>query len=108
VENAFQELIGRVEDPFYEQDLLQKLATGTTADEIQQIMYTWFIKLGVIERTIWASKDGSGRRFIASDDQRSTQPADNWAIRTLIDPIPRTRICVKKCVNSYISNLRDR
>jgi len=39
VEKAFQDLLSRIEDPFYEQDLLIKLAQGTTPAQMQQIIY---------------------------------------------------------------------
>ncbi|KAJ8111987.1 hypothetical protein OPT61_g5545 [Boeremia exigua] len=107
-EKAFQELLGRIKDPFYTQDLLQKLASGKSPADLQKIIYVSFIKLGLVERTIWQRKRGRSVSTLyeakSNDEERYAKSADYWAVETLVDPIAQTRSSVKVlCDQLYVS-----
>jgi hypothetical protein len=106
-EKVYQELLDRVDDPFYVQDLLQKLGSGKSPADLQKIIYVSFIKRGLIERTIWQRKRARSVSTVyeptSNDNERDTQSADNWAVKTLVDPIARTKSSVKAlCDQLYV------
>jgi hypothetical protein len=104
-EQTFEQLADRLQDPIYAYDLLNKLAMGTTVEAMLQMMYTWFIKLGIIERIIWSRTDGMHRKSSAHDPDRDTKSADDWAVETLASPVARTRDCVRKlCDQLYVKS----
>lgn len=103
VEHIFSTLRDAVQEPVYVEGLRQKFHHSEPgADTVQQLIYTLFIKLGILERAAWAKEPCliEAQLLETMEQQQDTQPVETWAHRVLEDPISRTRACIKElCEN---------
>jgi hypothetical protein len=103
LEELFKELKAQVKDSVNVAQLEQMLLSSPTGiNQLQTYMYTNFIKLGILERVIYAGQSHMFEVFNSDglESMRNARPVEEWVNKSYVLFSQRSKDCIKDVCDS--------